>query len=122
MRLECVIAMAINFIPPFARRVLLAWCAVAGLVAAEHHGTVKSAGLPLPGVTVTAVQGDKKHVTTSDENGRYSFPDLADGVWTLQIEMEGFVTVAKEVGIAYDAPSPEWSLKMASLAAMTAPK
>jgi hypothetical protein len=114
--------MAFNLIPPFARRVLLAWCAVAGLVAAEHHGTVKSAGLPLPGVTVTAVQGDKKHVTTTDENGRYAFPDLADGIWTLQIEMVGFETLNKEVGIAYDAPSPEWTLKMASLSAITAPK
>jgi hypothetical protein len=120
--LNRVIAMAFNFILPFARRVLIAWCAVAGLMAAQHHGTVKSAGLPLPGVTVTAVQSDKKHVTTTDENGRYSFPDLADGVWTLQIEMVGFETLNKDVAIAYDAPSPEWTLKMASLAAITAPK
>src|SRR5258708_24693898 len=122
MRLECVIAMAINFIPPFARRVLLAWCAVAGLVAAEHHGTVKSAGLPLPGVTVTATQGEKKHTTTTDENGRYAFPELADGVWKLEIEMLGFEKLTNEVGIAHNAPSPDWSLKMASMSAITAPK
>ena len=102
--------MVLQRISLFAGRVGLVWLAVAGLMAAEHHGTVKSAGLPLPGVTVTAVQGDKKHVTTSDENGRYSFSNLTDGVWTLEVEMLGFEKLTKEVGIAYDAPSPEWTL------------
>ena len=92
------------------------------LFASQHHGVVKSAGLPLPGVTVTAIQGDKKQVTTTDENGAYSFNDLADGVWTLEIEMIGFEKLTKEVGVAYDAPSPEWTLKMATLQAITAPK
>src|SRR5882672_4299276 len=91
-------------------------------MAAEHHGTVKSAGLPLPGVTVIATQGDKKHTTTTDENGRYAFPELADGVWKLEIEMLGFQTLTNEVAVAHNAPSPDWSLKMASMSAITAPK
>src|SRR5882672_8779143 len=91
-------------------------------MAAEHHGTVKSAGLPLPGVTVTATQGEKKHTTTTDENGRYAFPELADGVWKLEIEMMGFEKLTNEVGVAHNAPSPDWSLKMASMSAITAPK
>ena len=52
--------------------------AVTGLLASEHHGTVRSGGLPIPGATVTAIQADKKVVTTTDEQGAYLFPNLAD--------------------------------------------
>ena len=85
-------------------RLLAAWIAVAGLSAAEHHGTVKSGGLPVPGASVTAIKGDKKLYTTTDENGRYSFADLADGAWTIEVEMLGFAKVSNEIGIAFDAP------------------
>src|SRR4051812_32286306 len=114
--------MAINRLTTTFGRCLAAWIAVTSLLAAEHHGTVKSAGLPLPGATVTATQGDKKQVTTTDDNGRYAFADLADGVWKLEIESVGFQKLTEEVGIAYNAPSPEWTLKMATLSAMRAPK
>jgi hypothetical protein len=43
----------------FRRRVPLAFFALAALIAPEYHGEVTSGGLPLPGVTVTAVRGDK---------------------------------------------------------------
>ncbi|HMC61097.1 MAG TPA: carboxypeptidase-like regulatory domain-containing protein, partial [Candidatus Solibacter sp.] len=92
-------------------RVLAAWIAVSGLMAAEHHGVVKSGGLPIPGATVTATMGDKKLVTTTDDSGRYAFPNLSDGTWTLEIAMLGFAKLTREVGIALDAPSPEWDLK-----------
>ncbi len=61
------------------------------LAASEHHGQVKFGGLPIPGVTVTATQGDKKLVTVSDSQGMYSFPDLPEGAWTFEIEMLCFV-------------------------------
>jgi len=64
--------------------------------------------------------GDKKVVTTTDDNGRYAFSDLADGTWNLEIEILGFEKLTKEVGIALDAPSPEWQLKFLPLSAMTA--
>ncbi len=108
--------MASNHIYPHLRRFLAAWIAVTGLLASEHHGTVKVAGTPLPGATVTATQGDKKLSTTTDDQGEYSFPDLADGVWTIQVEMLGFTKISREVGIAAEAPSPEWDLKMLSAA------
>ena len=103
-------------------RLLLVACLVGmGLMASEHHGNVKSGGLPVPGASVTATQGDKKVLTTTDENGLYSFPELADGVWTIGIDMLGFEKVSREIGVAADAPSPLWDLKMQSLEAMTAP-
>lgn len=97
-------------------RILAVWVGAAGLLASEHHGVVQAGGMPVPGATVTAVQGDKKQATTTDDNGAYSFPDLEDGVWTIQVEMLGFGKISREVGIAPEAPSPTWELKMLSAA------
>ncbi len=73
---------------------------------------VKFAGLPVPGATITATMGDKKVVAVSDPQGQYSFPDLADGVWNLQVEMLCFSTLKMEVAVAPNSPSPEWELKL----------
>jgi len=114
--------MPANRFRTYAARLLLgASLAVTGLVAAEHHGIVKSGGLPVPGATITATQGDKKVVTTSDDQGFYSFPNLDDGVWTLTVEMLGFEKVSREIGVAAEAPSPQWDLKIQTLEAITAP-
>src|ERR1019366_581215 len=94
--------------------------AVSGAMAAEYHGTVKTGGLPVPGVTVTAIQGDKKVVTTTDERGAFSFAELADGTWTIEAEMLGFAKLTREVGVAHDAPAPELGLKILSEAALLA--
>ncbi|HXA64831.1 MAG TPA: carboxypeptidase regulatory-like domain-containing protein [Bryobacteraceae bacterium] len=94
---------------------LLTCCfATTGLLAAEHHGSVKSAGLPVPGATVTAIQGDKKIVTTTDEQGAYSFPDLEDGAWTLEVEMPGFTKLNRAVSMAA-SEIPQFDLRLASL-------
>src|SRR5215469_5964283 len=95
-------------------RLMAAGLAVTALLASEHHGVVKSGGLPIPGATVTATQGDKKLATTTDDQGAYSFPDLADGVWNVQVEMLGFAKTGLEIGVAPNAPSPEWNLKLLS--------
>jgi len=114
--------MAANRLYTSIGRLLLVACLVVmGLMASEHHGSVNSGGLPVPGATVTATQGDKKVVTTTDENGLYAFPELADGVWTISIDMLGFEKASRDIGVAADAPNPVWDLKMQSLEAMTAP-
>ena len=71
--------MAANSLFKHLGRLMAACIAVSGLMAAEHHGAVKSGGLPIPGATVTATQSDKKIVTTTDDQGAYEFPELADG-------------------------------------------
>ena len=91
---------------------------MAALIASEHHGVVTANGVPVPGATVTATQGDKKLVTTTDDRGAYSFPNLADGTWTIQVDMLGFGSLTKEVAVAPDAPSPTWDLKVLSLNAL----
>src|SRR6185436_7087233 len=69
-------------------------------------------GVPVPGVTVTAVRGDKKLVAITNPQGAYSFPDLQDGSWTIEVEMLGFTPAMQEVVIMPDAPMHQWELKM----------
>src|SRR5271157_1500997 len=109
-----------NHMYTYFGRILAVWIGVAGLMASEHHGAVKAGGIPVPGATVTAIQGDKKLSTVTDDQGAYSFADLEDGVWTIQVEMLGFAKISREVGIAPEAPSPEWELKMLSAADLKA--
>src|ERR1039457_4725527 len=112
--------MALNRIHNYLGRFLAVWITVAGLMAAEHHGTVKCGGLPVPGASVTAIQGDKKLLTTTDENGRYSFADLSNGAWTIEVEMLGFAKLSNEIGVAFDAPPAEWSFKFLPMSAIMA--
>ncbi len=84
------------------------------LNAAEHGGQVKFNGLPLPGATVTATQGDRKLSVVADENGNYVFPDLPDGMWTFDVEMLGFAPINQDVTVAGNAPIPAFDLKMLS--------
>ena len=96
---------------------LLICCfAATGFLAAEHHGSVKSAGLPVPGATVTAIKGDQKIVTTTDEQGTYSFPDLEDGAWTFEVEMPGFTNLSRTLNISA-SEIPQFDLRLASLQA-----
>jgi hypothetical protein len=89
--------------------------ATLNLAAAEHRGQVKFGDLPVPGATVTAVQGENKLVTITDPQGYYSFPDLQDGAWVLQVEMLCFALIKQEVTVAAGAPSTEWELKLLPL-------
>ena len=103
-----------------ARFSAVAGLAVLRLFAAEYHGQVKFGGLPVPGATVTATQGNKTLTAISDPQGSYSFPELSDGTWTIQVEMRGFAAVRQEVQVAPDAAPSEWDLKMLPLNEMHA--
>src|ERR1017187_9451794 len=95
-----------------------AWMAVSGpAIASEYHGQVTFGGLPVPGstVTVTATQGSKTAVAITNDQGVYSFPDLADGTWTINIQMTGFAPVKQEVTVAPNAPAGTFELKLMSL-------
>ena len=85
------------------------------LTAAEHHGTVKFGGLPLPGATVTAAHDGKTQVAVTDLQGNYSFPDLADGVWSVEVGMLAFGKEKRDVTVAPNAPAEEWELKLLPL-------
>src|SRR6187397_61683 len=77
---------------------VLALCTA--LRAADHTGQVTFTGLPVPGATITATQGEKVVTATSNEEGFYRLSGLADGAWTGKIEMSGFTPLVKEVIVA----------------------
>ncbi len=97
------------------RSIAAAWLVVLNLVASEQHGVVTFGGLPVPGATVTATQGEKKVSAVTDSQGAYSFPDLADGVWTIQVKMLGFSPVQGEITAGPDAKPAAWEMKMLPL-------
>src|SRR5437879_161453 len=85
---------------------------VCPLFAAQQSGTVHSGEVAIPGATITATQGEKKLVTTTDDSGRYVFSNLLAGAWTLQVDMFGFTTVRREI-TADDKPGTmDWALEM----------
>ncbi len=88
---------------------------VFNLFASEQHGEVTFGGLPVPGATVTATQGSKKFTAVTNPQGAYSFPDLTDGVWTIQVDMLGFSTVKSDITVGPATMPSTWELKMLPL-------
>ncbi|MBI4907135.1 MAG: carboxypeptidase regulatory-like domain-containing protein [Acidobacteria bacterium] len=93
---------------------------IPGLPAAEYRGTVQAKGIALPGVTLTAIQNDRKIVTTTDLTGAFVFSNIPTGEWTLNVEMFGFETAERKVIMADGAPPDSWELKLLSEAALLA--
>jgi hypothetical protein len=89
------------------------------LSATEHYGQVGFTGLAVPGATVIATQGDKQIVTTTDQSGLYRFPDLAEGTWTIKIEMRGFAPLSREVNVVAGAQAAVWELALLSFEEIT---
>ena len=86
-----------------------------------YQGQVSFNGFAVPGATVTATQDGKKFVSVTDEQGVFTFPDITNGTWTLQVEMSGFATMKDQVVIGANAPvAPPWELKMLALDDMKA--
>ena len=86
--------------------------AQAGMAAAEHTGRVVFHGVPIPGATITATQNGQQRVTVTDQDGVYRLPDLADGTWTVRVEMLGFATASQTITIAAGASASTWELTM----------
>jgi trimeric autotransporter adhesin len=89
-------------------------CLVAALpaIASAIHGEVSFNGIPVPGATVIATQGKNVFATITDSKGLYDFPDLQDGIWTLQIEMTEFSTIRQSITVTPNAPAEQFQLKL----------
>jgi hypothetical protein len=85
------------------------------LFAAEQHGQVTFAGLPLPGASVTVTQGDKSLAAITDQQGNYTFADVPDGAWTFKVEMLCFATVNQEMSVTAGLPIPPFEMKLLPL-------
>ena len=89
--------------------------AAAALLSADHRGEVTFNGLPVPGATVTALRGGQSFSAITDSEGRYSLAGLADGVWTIEVEMFGFEKARQEVTVGAGAAGAKWELKLLPL-------
>src|SRR5580692_5708205 len=81
-------------------------------IAAEQKGQVTFGGLPLPGATVTAGRAGQTFTTVTDPQGRYLFPDLPDGAWTIHVNMLLFAPVQRDVTVGPGAPEEQWELTL----------
>jgi hypothetical protein len=99
----------------------LALLAISSLAkASENHGQVTFNGSPVPGATITAMQGSKKFVAISNDDGSYAFPGLPDGTWKIRISMTDFATIEQVVTVAPGTPSIKWELTLLPLAQILA--
>ena len=77
----------------------------------RHEGVVRSAGLPVPGAVVSALQGDRRVSTVTDEDGRYTLVGLAPGAWRLEVELTGFRRAQRTIELPGASPL-EWNLEI----------
>ena len=102
-------------------RCTLAALALPALAAgSQYHGQVTFHGWPVPGATVTVTQGTKNVSTVSDQGGLFTFTDLVDGPARVEIEMQGFSTLAAEVTITPNTPAAKFELTLLPLNQMMA--
>ncbi len=92
----------------------------AGAHAAEQHGQVTYNGLAVPGAVIRATNGAQTFSTVSDQQGNYSFPDLPNGSWKIEVEMSFFSTLEQTITVAANSegminPGIHWELKMLPL-------
>jgi len=85
------------------------------VLASEYKGQVTFGGFPVPGATVTISRDDKTFSTISDDNGTYSFADLVDGMWNIQIHMQCFAEIKQQIEVSAGTPSAHWELKLLPL-------
>jgi type IV secretory pathway VirB10-like protein len=105
---------SVVYIPVFS--MVLALCAALPAAASTYRGVVTFGGLPLPGATISATQkatqGTKTAAAVSDQQGLYQFDDLADGDWTIEVEMQCFATIHAAVRIAPNMAAASWEMKL----------
>jgi len=97
----------------FVLLVCLLTCASAR--ASQYYGKITFGGLPLPGATITATQGDKTFSATSDEGGAFHFADLPDGQWKIEVKMLCFETMSADVAVTSSMAVANWELKLLSM-------
>jgi trimeric autotransporter adhesin len=91
----------------------LVWLVFAACAwATPFHGAVTYGGLPLPGATVTATHDGKKLTAITDQGGLFHFNDLADGVWTIDVEMQCFEPIKADVTVGENVQPGNFEMKL----------
>jgi trimeric autotransporter adhesin len=97
---------------------LIAVVAVLPALAVTHRGVVLFNGDPVPGASVTAVQGGRKLATATDLRGVYTFAEMPAGTWKIEVRKFGFVPLERSFDAA--PASATWELCMLPLEQMRA--
>ena len=93
----------------------LVWFVFSGVgigMASPYRSVVTFGRLPLSGATITVTRGTRVLSADSDQAGAFSFDDLTDGEWTLDIAMQCFSPIHAEITIAPDMPAAGWELRL----------
>jgi hypothetical protein len=85
------------------------------LAETEHRGQVRFGGAPVPGALVQAMRGETTVRAMTDAEGRYVFGSLADGEWTVRVEMPGFDAISRTVRVPQEGAPEQWELRMVRL-------
>ena len=83
--------------------------------ASEYHGQITFRGWPVPGATVTVIDGTNAVSTVSDQGGLFTFADLPDGSAKIKIEMQCFRTIEADLTITPHSPAGKWELTLLPL-------
>ncbi len=83
--------------------------------AAEYHGRVSFNDLPVPGASITLIQDGHKISAVSNAEGFYSFPNVPDGAWTIEIQMSCFAPIKQNLVISGNTPAGDWHLEVLPL-------
>ena len=99
---------------------LMAFSAFGQVQSSTLYGNVVgNDGAALPGVTVTLTGVGAPQTTVTDENGRFRFPNLSPGTYSLKAELAGFGTATRAgVGVRLGA-SPDVTLTLNPSVAQT---
>src|SRR5690349_5126450 len=79
---------------------------------AEYHGQVFCGAMPVLGATVVLTRGNQQFTTTTDRQGLYEFPGVADGTWKIHIAMQGFVSLDADATVGPAVPQKNWQLQL----------
>jgi hypothetical protein len=88
------------------------FCASHLAVASEYHGQVTFGGYPVPGAIVTATQGEMKIAVVTNAEGVYSFTELANGYWSIEVEMQCFSAIQADITVTANTPLAKWNMTL----------
>src|ERR1044072_2379183 len=97
----------------------LMWVGGMALAGTDHRGQVRFGEVPVPGAAVRAIHGETIVNAVTDGAGNYTLPDLANGDWTVQVDVAGFESSRKSIVITSDSPALQWDLKMLALSSLS---
>jgi trimeric autotransporter adhesin len=93
----------------------IVWMVGLSFAGSQYRGQVTFGDLQVPGATITAKHDGQTFSTVTDSRGVYVFPDLAAGMWTVTVEMQGFATVSQTVNVEPNSEPTMWQLKLLPL-------